>query len=85
MLGELIKFNCEGFICLNKKLVEIDQESGKDNVDEFIRIINTSLVDSNMFLRSVFLSIDFFQNEISNLRKLFNFLKMNLFDCFFFE
>ena len=38
-------------------------------VDEFLRVINTSLDDSNMFLRSVFLSIDFFQNEFVNLRK----------------
>jgi hypothetical protein len=28
-----------------------------------LRMINQSLVDSNMFLRSIFLSIEFFENN----------------------
>ena len=32
MLGELIKFNTEGFKCLNSKLLEKEAENEKDNV-----------------------------------------------------
>ena len=38
-------------------------------------MINSSLVDSNMFLRSIFLSVDFFQNESSQLSKRYNIFK----------
>jgi len=61
MLGELIKFNIKGFSVLNGEL------HGNETFDMFLRMINHSLVDSNMFLRSIFLSIDFFESEASNL------------------
>jgi hypothetical protein len=34
-----------------------------------LRMINQSLVDSNMFLRSIFLSIEFFENNQTVLGK----------------
>ena len=36
MLGELIKFNTEGFKCLNSKLLEKEAENEKDNVIHFL-------------------------------------------------
>lgn len=59
MLGELIKFNTNGFDILNKQLNETDK------FNMLLRMINQSLVDSNMFLRSIFLSIEFFENNQS--------------------
>ncbi len=40
----------------------------------FLRMINHSLVDSNMFLRSIFLSIDFFMHESESLSIFSSFL-----------
>lgn len=47
-------------------------------------MINHSLVDSNMFLRSIFLSVEFFQAEGSQLSELLNdadddYLKLDVF------
>ncbi len=61
MLGELIKFNSQGFMILDSELPDTE----KFNL--FIRMINQSLVDSNMFLRSIFLSIEFFENNVETL------------------
>lgn len=57
MLGELIKFNDRGFSILDRELV--DQE----RFNMLMRMIDQSLVDSNMFLRAIFLSIEFFEKN----------------------
>jgi Trpc4-associated protein len=57
MLGELVKFNTDGFDILNKELADTDK------FNMLSTMINQSLIDSNMFLRSIFLSIDFFENN----------------------
>ena len=59
MLGELIKFNVNGFQLLDKELNETDK------FNMFLTMINQSLIDSNMFLRSVFLSLEFFDLKSS--------------------
>lgn len=61
MLGELVKFNSHGFRILDKELFD------KEKFNMFMRLINQSLVDSNMFLRSIFLSIEFFENNHASL------------------
>ncbi len=61
MLGELIKFNSQGFTILSGQL------AGADKFNMLIRMVNQSLVDSNMFLRSIFLSIEFFENNAETL------------------
>ena len=45
-----------------------------------LTMINQSLIDSNMFLRSIFLSIDFFENNSSNLGKfqIYIYLKLKI-------
>ncbi|CAF0707115.1 unnamed protein product [Brachionus calyciflorus] len=53
MLGELVKFNAKAFDIISNQLVE------NEKFNLLITMINQSLIDSNMFLRSVFLSIDF--------------------------
>lgn len=50
-------------------------------------MINQSLIDSNMFLRSVFLSIDFFETNSTALSRNFSFIQIysNLTHLFLFE
>lgn len=62
MLGELIKFNNYGFSILDKELV--DQE----RFNMLMRMIDQSLVDSNMFLRAIFLSIEFFERNAHEIK-----------------
>lgn len=57
MLGELIKFNSHGFRILDNELAD------KEKFNMLVRMIDQSLVDSNMFLRAIFLSIEFFENN----------------------
>ncbi|CAH1779910.1 unnamed protein product [Owenia fusiformis] len=57
LLGELIKFNIDSFRAFDKVL---DTDA---KFDRFISIMNRSLVDSNMFLRALILSLDDFTNK----------------------
>jgi hypothetical protein len=42
-----------------------------------LTMINQSLIDSNMFLRSIFLSIDFFDANANTLGMLYKYLKLS--------
>lgn len=57
LLGELIKFNVEAF----KTFEEILHT--QPNFDKFINTVNRNLVDSNMFIRSLVLSLEHLMNE----------------------
>ena len=54
LLGELSKFNVEAFRCFDQVL-DTDVK-----VTRFLRITNRNLVDSNMFIRSLMLSYNYF-------------------------
>ncbi|CAK9257708.1 unnamed protein product [Sphagnum jensenii] len=56
LLGELIKFNQTLFQQLNRLLVG-------DKFDRFVEVLVTNLVDSNVFVRSVVLSLDYFRRH----------------------
>ncbi|GBG69909.1 hypothetical protein CBR_g4736 [Chara braunii] len=53
LLGELVKFNPAMFVPLNKLLVG-------DKFDRLVEVVVTHLVDSNVFIRSVLLSLESF-------------------------
>lgn len=56
LLGELVKFNGEAFYHFDK-VINTDQKFKK-----LVSIINKNLVDSNMFIRSLILSLEHFLN-----------------------
>eukprot|EP00918_Siedleckia_nematoides_P024820 GHVU01053597.1.p1 GENE.GHVU01053597.1~~GHVU01053597.1.p1 ORF type:complete len:770 (-),score=71.82 GHVU01053597.1:2839-5148(-) len=56
LLGELVKFNVEAFRAFDKVLCT------KAKFDRFVQIVNRNLVDSNMFIRSLILSLEHFIN-----------------------
>ncbi|KAH9549448.1 hypothetical protein CY35_10G020700 [Sphagnum magellanicum] len=56
LLGELIKFNKNLFQRLNRLLVG-------EKFDRFVEVLVTNLVDSNVFVRSVVLSLDYFRRH----------------------
>eukprot|EP00850_Spirogloea_muscicola_P011111 SM000068S20543 [mRNA] locus=s68:73193:78835:- [translate_table: standard] len=55
LLGELVKFNPVMFLLLMRLLPE-------EKFDRFIKVMVTQLVDSNVFIRSVMLSLEFFRH-----------------------
>ncbi|KAH9509476.1 Short transient receptor putative channel 4-associated protein [Bulinus truncatus] len=57
LLGELIKFNIEAFKAFDSIL------SPDDKFEKFVTMVNKSLVDSNMFIRSLILSLETFRAE----------------------
>ncbi|KAI8746483.1 short transient receptor potential channel 4-associated protein-like isoform X1 [Biomphalaria glabrata] len=57
LLGELIKFNIEAFKAFDAIL------ASEDKFDKFVTMVNKSLVDSNMFIRSLILSLENFRAE----------------------
>ncbi|XP_061163195.1 short transient receptor potential channel 4-associated protein-like isoform X1 [Saccostrea echinata] len=57
LLGELIKFNVEAFRTFEEIL------HTQPNFDKFINTVNRNLVDSNMFIRSLVLSLEHLMNE----------------------
>jgi Trpc4-associated protein len=61
MLGELIKFNIKGFAKLDNEITD----PAKFNL--LLSMVQQNLVDSNMFLRSIFLSINFFDKNAAAL------------------
>jgi Trpc4-associated protein len=56
LLGEMVKFNVEAFHAFDKVL------NTKAKFDKFIATVNQNLVDSNMFIRSLILSLEHFRN-----------------------
>ncbi|KAJ8302972.1 hypothetical protein KUTeg_019368 [Tegillarca granosa] len=56
LLGELIKFNIEAFKSFEEIL------STQPKFDKFVNTVNRNLVDSNMFIRSLVLSLEHFYN-----------------------
>jgi Trpc4-associated protein len=59
LLGELIKFNKTLFKELNRFLAG-------DRFDQFVEVLVTNLVDSNVFVRSLVLSLDSFKRSRQN-------------------
>ncbi|ESO95002.1 hypothetical protein LOTGIDRAFT_215160 [Lottia gigantea] len=57
LLGELIKFNIEAFKTFDKIL------NTQAKLDKFVATVNRNLVDSNMFIRSLILSLEHFTNR----------------------
>lgn len=57
LLGELIKFNIEAFKAFDAILTT------ESKFDKFVTMVNKSLVDSNMFIRSLILSLEHFRAE----------------------
>lgn len=57
LLGELIKFNIEAFKSFDLIL------NTESKFDKFILTVNRNLVDSNMFLRSLILSLEHFSED----------------------
>eukprot|EP00850_Spirogloea_muscicola_P008910 SM000049S16681 [mRNA] locus=s49:22126:27762:+ [translate_table: standard] len=55
LLGELVKFNAVMFLHLMRLLPE-------EKFDRFIEVMVTQFVDSNVFIRSVMLSLEFFRH-----------------------
>ena len=60
LLGELIKFNIEAFKAFDA-ILTTDQK-----FDKFVNMVNRSLVDSNMFIRSLILSLEHFRTDSSD-------------------
>ncbi|XP_005093557.1 short transient receptor potential channel 4-associated protein isoform X2 [Aplysia californica] len=57
LLGELIKFNIEAFKAFDAILTT------EQKFEKFVTMVNRSLVDSNMFIRSLVLSLEHFRSE----------------------
>ncbi|XP_050399149.1 short transient receptor potential channel 4-associated protein [Patella vulgata] len=57
LLGELIKFNIEAFKTFDSIL------NTPAKLDKFVATVNRNLVDSNMFIRSLILSLEHFTNK----------------------
>ncbi|XP_046354542.1 short transient receptor potential channel 4-associated protein-like isoform X1 [Haliotis rubra] len=57
LLGELVKFNIEAFKTFDTIL------NTQAKLDKFVATVNRNLVDSNMFIRSLVLSLEHFTNE----------------------
>ncbi|XP_041375962.1 short transient receptor potential channel 4-associated protein-like [Gigantopelta aegis] len=57
LLGEMVKFNIEAFKTFDEILVS------QDKLDKFVLTVNRNLVDSNMFIRSLILSLEHFIAE----------------------
>ena len=57
LLGELIKFNIEAFKAFDAILTT------DSKFEKFVAMVNKSLVDSNMFIRSLILSLEHFRTE----------------------
>jgi len=70
LLGELIKFNKDVFILFNKILSQLQHK-------KFFDIITIHLVDSNMFLRYMMISIEKF-HEDNMVRKIISIIVMSL-------
>ncbi|XP_052817711.1 short transient receptor potential channel 4-associated protein-like isoform X2 [Mya arenaria] len=60
LLGELVKFNIEAFKTFDSILTT------QEKCDKFINTVNRNLVDSNMFIRSLILSLEHFRAEDEN-------------------
>ena len=56
LLGEMIKFNLDAFRAFDKVL------NTKPKFEKFVATVNKNLVDSNMFIRSLILSLEHFSN-----------------------
>ncbi|KAK2190340.1 hypothetical protein NP493_84g05051 [Ridgeia piscesae] len=54
LIGELVKFNVEAFKVFDKVL------SSTERLDKFLTTVDRNLVDSNMFIRSLILSLEHF-------------------------
>ncbi|KAK3605673.1 hypothetical protein CHS0354_013470 [Potamilus streckersoni] len=59
LLGELIKFNIEAFKTFDSIFTT------PQKFEKFISTVNRNLVDSNMFIRSLVLSLEHFQSELN--------------------
>ncbi|XP_059171134.1 short transient receptor potential channel 4-associated protein-like isoform X2 [Physella acuta] len=57
LLGELIKFNIEAFKAFDSILTT------EEKFEKFVNMVNRNLVDSNMFIRSLILSLEHFRAE----------------------
>lgn len=57
LLGELIKFNIEAFKAFDRIL------NTESKFDKFMLTVNRNLVDSNMFIRSLILSLEHFSED----------------------
>ncbi|KAL1021175.1 hypothetical protein UPYG_G00009770 [Umbra pygmaea] len=62
LLGELMKFNMDAFKKFNKYV------SSDEKFQTFMTQINSSLVDSNMLVRCIILSLDRFESQTDNMR-----------------
>ncbi|XP_005986734.1 short transient receptor potential channel 4-associated protein isoform X2 [Latimeria chalumnae] len=62
LLGELMKFNIDAFKRFNKYV------NTEDKFQVFLNQINSSLVDSNMLVRCIALSLDRFENQTDDVK-----------------
>ncbi|XP_017209091.1 transient receptor potential cation channel, subfamily C, member 4 associated protein b isoform X1 [Danio rerio] len=62
LLGELMKFNIDAFKRFNKYVTT------EEKFQMFLTQINSSLVDSNMLVRCIVLSLDRFENETNDVK-----------------
>lgn len=62
LLGELMKFNLDAFKRFNKYVNTVDK------FQAFLNQINSSLVDSNMLVRCIVLSLDRFESQTDDMR-----------------
>ncbi|KAG9330187.1 hypothetical protein JZ751_026991 [Albula glossodonta] len=62
LLGELMKFNIDAFRRFNKYV------NSEEKFQVFLTQINSSLVDSNMLVRCIVLSLDRFQGQMEDIR-----------------
>ncbi|XP_029466793.1 short transient receptor potential channel 4-associated protein isoform X2 [Rhinatrema bivittatum] len=62
LLGELMKFNIDAFKKFNKYV------NSEDKFQIFLNQINSSLVDSNMLVRCIALSLDRFENQSDDIK-----------------
>uniref|UniRef100_A0A8C2DDY5 Transient receptor potential cation channel, subfamily C, member 4 associated protein a n=1 Tax=Cyprinus carpio TaxID=7962 RepID=A0A8C2DDY5_CYPCA len=77
LLGELMKFNIDAFKRFNKYV------NTEEKFQVFLTQINSSLVDSNMLVRCIVLSLDRFESQTEDVKGKFNYYALGLLAIFF--
>uniref|UniRef100_A0A8C2H8S3 Transient receptor potential cation channel, subfamily C, member 4 associated protein a n=1 Tax=Cyprinus carpio TaxID=7962 RepID=A0A8C2H8S3_CYPCA len=72
LLGELMKFNIDAFKRFNKYV------NTEEKFQVFLTQINSSLVDSNMLVRCIVLSLDRFESQTEDVKGKFNYYALGL-------
>uniref|UniRef100_A0A8C2DEA2 Transient receptor potential cation channel, subfamily C, member 4 associated protein a n=1 Tax=Cyprinus carpio TaxID=7962 RepID=A0A8C2DEA2_CYPCA len=79
LLGELMKFNIDAFKRFNKYV------NTEEKFQVFLTQINSSLVDSNMLVRCIVLSLDRFESQTEDVKGKFNYYALGLLSLIYFH